>query len=119
MTATERERERERIEYGVVPDAVTRSACDASKRDIRVALSNRHTVIAGGDIRVGYGHTGVSLEVNAVGIGTVCRCSDRDTASLEVLAAQDSNVEELAIHGFYAIHDGVVHVYKQQRLYTN
>ena len=76
---------------------MARTALDVGQVNIRVTLADRNTVIACTDLRFSYGNTGVTFNVDAVGVGAVGRSYDLHVPGLEVVAMQHRHMEHLAV----------------------
>lgn len=97
---------------------MARAAGDAGDGDEGVAVADRDAVVSGPDLGAGDGHPRVALQVDAVGVGAGGRGGDGDAAPLEVVAAQQRHVEELAVERGDVLHDRVVGVHELHRLRT-
>lgn len=73
-------------------------------------------VVAGLDAGPGNRHVARPLDVDAVGVGAVPRRHDVDSTQLHVLAAEDHDVEQLAVDRRQAVDGDVLGVDEGQRL---
>lgn len=80
-----------------VPDSMAGSATDSSDCDMRVPLSDRHTVVACADKHSGEIDVGAPLDVDSIGVRAFSGGRDLDPGAAEVATLHECHVEELAV----------------------